>query len=189
MVVWILCTQGNFGTVLISNRTLMGGVTKDQWSAYVKDIFRICKPDIGWVQMVETNPNFTCDDGSVPEDAAIWEYQRYKYETQEVKRNLHLSPDHLEGRVRDAGFVDIQVKKIRMYIGDWGLCDSKLKAAGRAAAYCFSEVIAPFMESMKNYYPDVYERKEFVKRVRADIANESYHMYTTFHCVIGRKPG
>ena len=59
------------------------------------------------------------------------------------------------------------------------LADSKLKAAGRAAAYCFSEVIAPFMESMKNYYPDVYERKEFVKRVRADIANESYHMYTT----------
>jgi hypothetical protein len=117
------------------------------------------------------------------------QYQRYKYETQEVKRNLHLSPDHLEGRVRDAGFVDIQVKKIRMHIGDWGLCgltilfhsnlaDPKLKAAGRAAAFCFSEVIAPFMESMKNYYPDIYERKEFVRRVRADIANESYHMYT-----------
>jgi hypothetical protein len=51
----------------------MGGVTKEQWPAYVRDIFRVCKPGTGWAQMMELNPYFECDDGSVPPDAPIWE--------------------------------------------------------------------------------------------------------------------
>jgi hypothetical protein len=51
----------------------MAGVTKNQWSAYVREIFRITKPGTGWAQIIEPSVYLECDDDSVPNDAAVWE--------------------------------------------------------------------------------------------------------------------
>ena len=55
----------------------MAGVQKDQWSAYVREIFRITKPGTGCVQIIEGSVYHECDDDSVPKDAAVWEVTQF----------------------------------------------------------------------------------------------------------------
>ena len=50
----------------------MASQTKDQWPGYMKEAYRIIKPGTGWIQCVEFEPFYRCDDGSVPADAALW---------------------------------------------------------------------------------------------------------------------
>jgi hypothetical protein len=74
-----------------SRRILMAGVQKNQWSAYVREVFRITKPGTGWVQIIEPSVYLECDDDSVPEDAAVWEVtQSYSIDnsTNATKENI-----------------------------------------------------------------------------------------------------
>ena len=46
----------------------MGGVYRDKWDDYIRNIFRILKPGNGWAQCGETSlPQW--DDDSVPPDS------------------------------------------------------------------------------------------------------------------------
>jgi len=49
----------------------MASQTKEQWPGYMKEVYRILKHD-GWIQCVEFEPFYKCDDGTVPEGAALW---------------------------------------------------------------------------------------------------------------------
>jgi len=49
----------------------MASQTKAQWPGYMKEVYRILKDD-GWIQCVEFEPFYKCDDGTVPEGAALW---------------------------------------------------------------------------------------------------------------------
>ena len=49
----------------------MASQTKAQWPSYMKDVYRLLKND-GWIQCVEFEPFYKCDDGTVPEGAALW---------------------------------------------------------------------------------------------------------------------
>jgi hypothetical protein len=54
-----------------------------------------------------------------------------------------------------------------------------LRTAGQAARIAFAEAIRPWIESLlKNKIPDNAERTAFAKAVRADLENESYHLYS-----------
>ena len=48
-------------------------MTVEQWPLYFNEVYRVCKPGIGWVQAVEFSGTLACDDGSVPKDAAVYE--------------------------------------------------------------------------------------------------------------------
>jgi hypothetical protein len=50
----------------------MASQTKTQWPGYMKEAYRILKPGTGWIQCAEFEPFYRCDDGSVPEDAALY---------------------------------------------------------------------------------------------------------------------
>jgi ubiquinone/menaquinone biosynthesis C-methylase UbiE len=49
----------------------MASQTKTQWPEYMKEVYRILKQD-GWIQCAEFRPFYKCDDGTVPEGAALW---------------------------------------------------------------------------------------------------------------------
>jgi ubiquinone/menaquinone biosynthesis C-methylase UbiE len=49
----------------------MASQTKAQWPGYMNEVYRILKKD-GWIQCVEFEPFYKCDDGTVPEGAALW---------------------------------------------------------------------------------------------------------------------
>jgi len=57
----------------------MASMTDQQWPLYVQEIYRVLKPGTGWAQMFETSGFLYCDDGSVPEDATIWEVKHALY--------------------------------------------------------------------------------------------------------------
>jgi hypothetical protein len=44
---------------------------KEQWPLYLKEVMRILKPGTGWAQLAEVKGFPSCDDGSVPPDAAV----------------------------------------------------------------------------------------------------------------------
>ena len=51
----------------------------------------------------------------------LLKYQQYEHEIWEVEENLiWTNPQHVEERLRDAGFVDITTKKVHVKVGNWG---------------------------------------------------------------------
>lgn len=51
---------------------LMSAMTKEQWSAFAREVYRICKPGTGWAQLIEASAYLSCDDGTTPDDAPLW---------------------------------------------------------------------------------------------------------------------
>ena len=84
-----------------------------------------------------------------------------------------------------AGFVDIQIKKVQVNIGVQDEGDlfiipptlDSLKAAAKAARDVWSGVVDPLVDKMERYLPDPEERSRFSQRVQEDMRNESYHFY------------
>lgn len=72
--VWTLFKEGicvlEFSLIC---RLLLSAMTRTQWPALAKEVFRICKPGTGWAQLIEASAYLSCDDGSVPDDAPLWE--------------------------------------------------------------------------------------------------------------------
>lgn len=53
-IVLTLYTPGLFPQFIASNiRGVRTGVRLEQWDPYVKEVFRILKPGIGWAQFIE----------------------------------------------------------------------------------------------------------------------------------------
>ena len=195
----------------------MSGLTQEQWPLFVKDVFRVCKPGTGWAQLIEASAYLSCDDGTVPKDSPIWEvrpmhatdqYQRYEHEIFEVEKRFIWNPYHIETRLQEAGFVDVQIKKVHVKIGSWVTgcthcirltIDTKLRAAAYAATDVWSGVVDPLVDKMISYYPDAEKRTQFSKRTVRDMKNRSYHLYSPMYdfpqwlltrriCAVGRRP-
>jgi hypothetical protein len=78
--------------------------------------------------------------------------------------------------------------------------DRKLLEARRAALSVFRGALMALTEHMKKYYPNDDERDGFAQRIKADLENPDYRLYTisyvsginimlnSRYVVIGRKP-
>lgn len=172
---------------LVQSRIMMSGVTKDHWPLYMDEIYRICKPGTGWAQIIETSAYLYCDDNSVPKESKLWEYQKYEHEMFEVEKGFLWDPWHVEGHLRGAGFVDIQIRLIHVKVGDW-VEDPRLKAAGKAAIKVWSGVVGPLVDKMEKWLETENERTGFTDAVTNDMANPGHHLYSPMICAIGRKP-
>jgi hypothetical protein len=104
----------------------------------------------------------------------------------ENERNVYQTPYHLEGNIRSAGFVDIQVRNVKLIMGTWGegnevmvklIVDPALKDAGNATIGVFTGVVDPLLELLKAYWPHDDERAELAKVVKSDCVNDAYHLY------------
>jgi hypothetical protein len=104
----------------------------------------------------------------------------------ENERNVYQTPFHLEGNVRSAGFVDVQVRNVKLIMGTWGegsivmvklIVDPALKDAANATIGVFTGIVDPVLGLLKAYWPDDNERAELAKAVKSDCVNEAYHLY------------
>jgi len=104
------------------------GVRKEQWPGYISDIFRILKPEVGWVQCGEMGQPY-CDD-TIPEDtfyarvsnqnfSANSKYRRM-YKTILDRENVFTTGELLEHYFLCAGFADVKLIVRKLCIGDWG---------------------------------------------------------------------
>lgn len=113
----------------------------------------------------------------------------------EVEKGFLWDPWHVEGHLRGAGFVDIQIRQIHVKVGDWvegtiftalpkninNLIDEKLKAAGKAAINVWSGVVGPLVDKMEKWMPTEEERTAFTEAVTMDMANPAYHLYSPMY--------
>ena len=135
------------------------------------------------------------------------QYQQYEHEIWEAEKGLLWTPFHVEENLKQAGFVDIQIRKVQLKLWAEGTispfiltdADPKMVAAAEAAVAVFSGVVDPLVDKMDRYFPDPKERAHFSQRVQEDMANKSYRLYSTMYCLrwteidsricaIGRKP-
>lgn len=59
---------------LVHSRLVQAGISKDQWPEYFKDVFKVLKPGVGWIQVTEpvtSIPYSSVED--LPSDAAFHE--------------------------------------------------------------------------------------------------------------------
>lgn len=94
----------------------------------------------------------------------------------ELEVGLVYNPDHVEERLRAAGFIEITVHRINLHIGEWG-DDPISRNCGRLGGLIFSGSAGPLMEGMSYFMPDDHERRAFIKRVEEEMRNPDYHLY------------
>jgi len=169
-------------TDLVHSRLVHGGISESQWPPYMKEIYRILKPGNGWAQCIELFFPYCLSDENVPQDIGLKQLFRnieQHYSTQGFRL---VGGDKLEQLMRDAGFVDIKEKVVRVEVGGKG-------PVGRACVYVWSEAMVGNAESLAEFYPNDEERSAFSEKVKLDVRNPAYKWYSYLYVVTGRKPG
>ena len=86
----------------------MFGSLKD-WPAYFKECYKVLKPG-GYIEVVERGIRSMTDDGSMPDDCPLRQFQESSIEaTEKIGKPLHVGP-RLDGWLKDAGFTVISSK-------------------------------------------------------------------------------
>lgn len=181
------CWEGRRPFHFIHARNLVGSVRK--WDVLLQNIYKGLAPG-GVVEFKESDVTGAySEDGTLPEDSAILEYNRL---LAEAGRKLGQRFD-VVGEIKDhmqaAGFVDIKVQKYKLPIGRWPR-DARMKEIGMVAqevlqtgveAYamaCLTRVLGWELEKAQTFF----------EKVVRDVNNRRYHTIYTMHIVHGRKP-
>lgn len=109
---------------LIQSRGIGPGIRDVDWPRYIREIWRLTKPG-GWIQIIEIDPIRYCDDGSMPSDSPLAQYEtiakkvmKEKYET-----TVHAMGRMLARHVQKTGFTNITSINVKGPVGKW--TDSK----------------------------------------------------------------
>jgi len=176
-------------TDLVQSRVVHAGVKDVQWPAYLKEIFRILKPNYGWTQMMETAyPHCFSNNKSLPKDAPLSKFFQYVHQQFRVEQGIMMHGEKLEQLVIDAGFTDVQVRQIKIELGDWGPDPAKHEI-GRLCRKVWSVGLSDLAESLTRFIPNDEERSDFAEGVKADILNSDYNLYCLLYLITARKPG
>lgn len=105
---------------LIQSRCLAPGIPDRRWGDYVKEIWRLTKPR-GWIQLIELDPIRYCDDGSMPANSPLAEYERIAVRVMKDKygTTIHGALSKLAGHVQKAGFINIKQTDLKSPLGNW----------------------------------------------------------------------
>ncbi|KAL1979561.1 hypothetical protein VTN96DRAFT_5561 [Rasamsonia emersonii] len=153
----------------------------------VRQCYRYAKPG-GWVEFQDWDSRITSEDNSTKGTSikryyneVLGAFERNGYET---------SPGpHLEQWFRDAGFVDVQVRKYRVPMGTWPN-DKYYKKVG---TWCMLQAEQGFeagglavLTRFENWSKE--DVVDLAKKAVADAHNRNIHPLFNFYVVYGRKP-
>ncbi|KAL2004597.1 hypothetical protein VTN00DRAFT_3333 [Thermoascus crustaceus] len=156
------------------------------WPRLVRQCYDNLRPG-GWVEFQETQNPVHCEDGSVTPDNYVF---RMLNLIDEAIGERHINPGpHLEGWLKDAGFVNIHHEVFRLPIGTWPK-DQKMKEIGAYMARMYLDGVdaftnVPFTEVLKWSKTEV---EVFNAKVRQDVLNKKYHAIHNFHVIWAQKP-
>lgn len=110
-----------------------------------------------------------------------------------VEKQTFLSGEDVEQLVRDAGFVDVSVKVVKLEFGEWGpgqlrlqkvdsyFVDPNKHEIARNCGVSWSESMENCAKQMTRYYPNDEERYKFADAVKKDVTNPDYHLYSRLY--------
>lgn len=123
----------------------------------------------GWAEFQDFEFNFHSDDGSLKEDSEMFKWiTTLNDAADKFGRNSSPGPN-LEGRAKDAGFVNVKHQKFRLPIGPWAK-DAHLKTIGKFNQVQLLSGLEAF--SLRLYTDVLGWQKEEVVVLLAKVRNE-----------------
>lgn len=175
----------------IHSRFLAGAVA--DWPKLVSQSFAHLKKG-GWIECQDWNTWLYSQDDSLPADSALNKFHALASQGRHDQGfNMRPGP-HLETWLRDAGFADIEVRKILLPLGPW----PKKKITKEIGVYNMIQMekavegvclaVLPNLPEEAGG-PWTYEEVQvFVAEIRKDMRNPKIHGLYDFWVVWGRKP-
>jgi SAM-dependent methyltransferase len=158
------------------------------WPGVFRSAMKHLKPG-GWMELQDFYFTTCCDDGTMPENYGLTKLLTLTKEGMKVMgvdlEGVLKKPDEM----REAGFVDVQVKQIKMPIGKW----PKNPLLKKVGLYLLA-VILDGLEGIslgplcRGLGWQKQEVDVLLAEVRTDLKNSSIHSYYSMHTVYGQKP-
>jgi len=152
-------------------------------------MYKYIKPG-GWIQLVEYDLDFQCDDGTLTEIIFIAVYMSTISASLVQAGKDPQVARKLKGYAEDAGFVNVKEETLRTPISNWPK-DKKLKERGRwvlAASETGVEAHAIALMTRAKDKKSQEEIKAFIDSVKMDQNTRRVHAYQYHRFVVGQKP-
>ncbi|KAF4875852.1 Secondary metabolism regulator LAE1 [Colletotrichum siamense] len=158
------------------------------WPLLMKRAYKNLNPG-GWVEFQDYNIKFLTDDDTLNEDHFASQWNKNLMEAcNAAGRNPNPGYD-LEKWVKEAGFVDVVVRKFKLPMGTWPK-DPYFKDLGLTNLIQYLDGLDGF--SLRAFCDVLGWTKEEVMvllaHVRKEMKSAKLHIYNDFHVVYGRKP-
>ena len=169
----------------------------------MKQAYRILKPGVGWVQCVDFNAFFKCDDNSVPKEASIWKVccprtcadysikKRWKGYTQattpiacfmvNISKRQSQMEDSWTSLLNEYIYTLMSWPKVSPFDQTSDCQDPRVGTPGLLA---FTGSVRPLVEYLTSVIPDKNERIALADKVVADILNPEYNLYCDTYYII-----
>ncbi|EFW98908.1 sam dependent methyltransferase [Grosmannia clavigera kw1407] len=143
----------------------------------------------GWVEQVEISCLVQSDDGSLLPDAALVRWGQIFGQVGEKMGNSFRACELAADAIKDAGFVNVQERRIKLPIGTWPK-DVKLKSWGAWNRMFLLQALEGFavrgLTSMLGW--SIEEVQLYLVEVRKELNDPKIHSYIDMCVVIGQKP-
>ncbi|CCE35196.1 uncharacterized protein CPUR_02127 [Claviceps purpurea 20.1] len=171
---------------LIHIRYIFGGI--QDWTGLFKEAYRCCAPG-GWVQSLECDPEFYCDDGTTELEPVLASYGDLFREGGKVLNSSFFVQEIQQRAFDEAGFVDKRVAQYKIPISPWSK-DRKLAEIGRLTGAALENDLEGYTQML---WQSVLQRPAdeynvWLANLRKAIRNPKVHSYMIAHVVYGRKP-
>ncbi|KXH49767.1 methyltransferase [Colletotrichum simmondsii] len=150
-------------------------------------VFENLKPG-AYVETQDFSANVKCDDGTMPEDWPLLEFwSNIRDAMHKMKIDIQVAP-RIGALMKDAGFVNVQVRSYKVPVGRWPLDKTK-----RLVGHYMRSVTEDFLgaAASKPLAALGMERTEievFLASVRNAIKDPNVHAYGTYYSWVGQKP-
>ncbi|KAF8544002.1 S-adenosyl-L-methionine-dependent methyltransferase [Trichophaea hybrida] len=181
---WTYRTDDYFDFIHARNISL--GIT--DWPRLLSQAYRCLKPGAN-IELAEFGTEIECDDGTLGSTNAAKRNFELQTEAMTAMGRWPIKDQTLKDCLENAGFVDIQVTRIKQPIGPWST-DNSLKQIGSMVlliaetglrATCMEPFTTALGMSEKQASKSCREALKAMK-------NTNTHMYISFYVVHGRKP-
>jgi cyclopropane fatty-acyl-phospholipid synthase-like methyltransferase len=168
----------------------MNGFSLKSWPHFYEQAFRCLRPG-GWVENQEFDLHLATDDDTIPSNSSFEKWTRLWNEgiVNLGAKNGRCDPELLAGQMREAGFVNVQVRRFKMPIGPWPK-DPQLKQSGLYQYFALTEGLYGMSAKIfdKGLGWSLPELEVFLAQVRAELRDRSIHTYWPTFVIVGQKP-
>jgi hypothetical protein len=168
---------------------LMNGFSVKSWPNFYEQAFQALKTG-GWVENQEFDLNFSSDDGSIPAQSKVKEWEAlWNQAVESVGMTGRCFPYQMAQQMKDAGFVNVMVREYKMPVGPWPK-DKRLRESGQYNLVGLWEGLTGL--SLRVFTKilgwSVEEMEILLMQVRAEWKKRAIHSYIPIWVVYGEKP-
>ena len=167
----------------------MNGFSIKNWRHCYREAFKCLKPG-GWVENQEFDCIILSDDNTIPPDSKLTEWVALWNEgIGKMGMTGRIDPEKLASQMREAGFINVQIKPYKMPIGPWPK-NKQLKEAGIfGLAALLNGMQGLSMKVFTNFLGwSVAQLEVYLAAVRKELKRGDMHSYWPAFVILGQKP-